>query len=217
MTPEMFRKLSALGLSNDQMAGVLEIFENDAATRKEKARSRVQKWRDNRKGNVTERYETSRNATDDLTRGDVKQNNLETPNVSKKEISAPKALSEVAAFKAELTFILDEDRIAALCSIRKQKKAGFSASAGRGLAKKLSQFPNIKAVVDEMIVRGWVGIEPSWLNGRNLGTPAPKPKSEFMQHQDDVQRELDKALGRKRDDEFTGNTLDLETGNWRAH
>lgn len=52
---------------------------------------------------------------------------------------------------------------------------------------------------------------------RNFGTPAPKPKSEFMQHQDAVQRELDIALGRKRDDEFTGNTLDLEAGNWRAH
>lgn len=150
-------------------------------------------------------------------RGDVKQNNLETPIVSKKENIAPKALSEVDAFKAELTSILDEDRISALCSVRKQKKAGFSAGAGRGLAKKLSQFPNISAVVDEMIVRGWVGIEPSWLSGRNLGTPAPKPKSEFMQHQDDVQRELDKALGRKRDDEFTGNTLDLEAGHWRAH
>jgi hypothetical protein len=63
----------------------------------------------------------------------------------------------------------------------------------------------------------------TWLNGERWedevqqNVAPPKPKSEFMQHQDDVQRELDKALGRKRDDEFTGNTLDLETGNWRAH
>lgn len=46
MTPDTFRKLAALGLTHDQMAGVLEIFEADAETRKEKARSRVQKWRD---------------------------------------------------------------------------------------------------------------------------------------------------------------------------
>jgi len=47
--------------------------------------------------------------------------------------------------------------------------------------------------------------------------PPPRPKSEFRQHQDNVQRELDKALGRKRDDEFTGQTFDLAAGDWRTH
>jgi len=68
----------------------------------------------------------------------------------------------------------------------------------------------------------WFKTWKNWMRkvpkvARSFGTPAPKPKSEFMQHQDAVQRELDIALGRKRDDEFTGNTLDLEAGNWRAH
>lgn len=52
MTPEMFRKLAALGLSHEQMAGVLEIIEDEAEARKEKARVRVQKWRD--RLNITE-------------------------------------------------------------------------------------------------------------------------------------------------------------------
>jgi uncharacterized protein YdaU (DUF1376 family) len=49
------------------------------------------------------------------------------------------------------------------------------------------------------------------------GQPPPKPKSEFMQHQDDVQRILDQATGRSRhDQQFTGDTLDLGSGDYRA-
>lgn len=71
MTPDMFRKLAALGLSNDQMAGVLEIMESEAETRKEKARNRVQKWREKQSDpacNVTKRSVTSPNVTTRLTR-----------------------------------------------------------------------------------------------------------------------------------------------------
>lgn len=46
---------------------------------------------------------------------------------------------------------------------------------------------------------------------------APPRKTAFQQHQDDCQREIDKVLGRKTDDEFTGNTLDLGARDYRAH
>lgn len=46
---------------------------------------------------------------------------------------------------------------------------------------------------------------------------APPRKSAFQQHQDDCQREIDRVLGRKTDDEFTGNTLDLGARDYRAH
>jgi hypothetical protein len=98
---------------------------------------------------------------------------------------------------------------------------GYSEAIIRLQADQFADFWKAKAGKDaakldwEATWRNWMRKVPKV--GRNFGTPAPKPKSEFMQHQDDVQRELDKVLGRKRDDEFTGNTLDLETGNWRAH
>lgn len=67
MTPDQFRKLCALGLSTEQMAGVLEIFEAEAETRKAKTRERVQRWRERNKSetlsNVTQRYETLPNVT----------------------------------------------------------------------------------------------------------------------------------------------------------
>ncbi|MBB5663240.1 hypothetical protein GGE68_001416 [Rhizobium leguminosarum] len=97
---------------------------------------------------------------------------------------------------------------------------GFEEKSIRIEADKFRDFWCSKAGKDatkldwEATWRNWMRNVPK---GRNLGTPPPKPKSDFMQHQDDVQRELDKALGRKRNDEFAGSTLDLDAGNWRAH
>lgn len=67
--------------------------------------------------------------------------------------------------------------------------------------------------------------EATWRNWiRNCGTrsasrgpPPPKPKSEFMQHQDDVQRVLDEARGVSRNDQFAGDTVDLGSGDYRSH
>jgi hypothetical protein len=95
MTPDMFRKLAALGLSHEQMAGVLEIFEADAETRKEKARTRVQRWRDKKRDetqrNVTEHNETQQaGSCEGVTRG---EDNLQTKKISgqeeKKDTSPP--------------------------------------------------------------------------------------------------------------------------------
>jgi hypothetical protein len=220
MSGETFRRLAALGLTVDQIAGVVDIIDEKTEQRRAKGRERWHKWNEKKLANVSKQDQTlGVNSCAGDARGDVKQNNLETPN-SKKENSAPKALSDLNAFKAELTSILDDDRISALCGVRKQKKAGFSDAAGRALAKKLSQFPNINSVVDEMIVRGWVGIDASWLNGRNLGTPTQKPKSDYRQHQEAVKRKFDEFLGIKKDDnEPAGSSpaFDLEPGNWSAH
>lgn len=63
MSPEMFRKLASLGLSHEQMAGVLEVIEADAEVRKSKVRERVKKWRNKQETlrNVTKQDETLRN------------------------------------------------------------------------------------------------------------------------------------------------------------
>lgn len=96
MTPEMFRKLAALGLSHEQMAGVLEIIEADAEVRKEKARARVQKWREKKKDetlrNVTERNETQRK---DLRAGDARvEDNSSTVLPTEEDITSPSARSK---------------------------------------------------------------------------------------------------------------------------
>lgn len=63
----------------------------------------------------------------------------------------------------------------------------------------------------------------TWLNGERwedevqIPSSQRRPKSDFDQHQDAVQRELDKALGRTSDDEFTGKTYDIAAGDYRSH
>jgi len=63
--------------------------------------------------------------------------------------------------------------------------------------------------------RNWILNSSKQTSSR--GPPVPKPKSEFMQHQDDVQRVLDEARGISRNDQFTGDTLDLGSGDYRSH
>ncbi len=46
MNPDTFRKLAALGLSTDQIAGVLEVMAADKENSNEKARARWHKWND---------------------------------------------------------------------------------------------------------------------------------------------------------------------------
>jgi hypothetical protein len=63
MTPDMFRKLEALGLTVAQIAGVVEIFNESAEPRRASGRDRQQRWREKNKAklnvDVTKRYVTS--------------------------------------------------------------------------------------------------------------------------------------------------------------
>lgn len=68
--------------------------------------------------------------------------------------------------------------------------------------------------------RNWIRNASKPSGGRPAQQGPPRPKSEFMQKQDAVKRELETALGHKRDDdEFASNgpAFDLDQGNWRAH
>lgn len=82
MTPELFRKLSALGLTTDQMAGVLEIMEAEAEVRKAKGRERVQKWREKKACNVTQRHVTAENVSNALVRA---EDSSSTKQITRKE------------------------------------------------------------------------------------------------------------------------------------
>lgn len=89
----------------------------------------------------------------------------------RKKDSAPKALSGVDAFRHELEPVLDAERIEALCAVRRAKKAAFSGPAGKGIARNLMKCPDPIAAADEMILRGWVGIKPEWLENHSRYQP----------------------------------------------
>jgi len=224
MKPETFRKLAAAGLSHEQMALVLEIIEEQERAhaeaeeaRKSVARDRVNRWRERQKEGVTLQKvtETQRNglrAGD--ARGDVKQINIDTSKEEKKDKSAAKPLSDLAGFKAELEQVLSPERVEAIVDLRRKKKAPLTPHAGKLLVKALSACPDIGAAADEMVIRNWTGIKPEWLSSRQ--SQAPPMTAHQRRHQDAIDA-FDRRLGVKRDDEFTGNTLDLERSDFRSH
>lgn len=210
MKAETLRKLAELNLAPEQMAGVLDILadlQEDEEKRKADQRDRVRKHRMKQTCNVTETLHEDYTPLSDKEK---------SPTPPKEINSSPISLRS----ETKRGTRLPSDWVLPAGWGRWALEQGHSESTIRLEADKFADFWRAKGGKDaakldwEATWRNWMRNAPK---ARNLGTPAPKPKSEFMQHQDDVQRELDKALGRKRDDEFTGNTLDLEAGHWRAH
>lgn len=178
MSPDLFRQLAALGLSTEQIAGVLEIMESEAEVRKEKGRARWRKWKDNQPTNVSQRLQTSTNVNSQLTRVEGSSSKKDISGKEEKKEGAAKPRVDLDGFKAELSPILDPDRIDALVAVRRKKGAVLSAHAGRILSQALLACPDAAAAADEMVLRNWTGIKPDWLQKRTTGPPrAGKPNA----------------------------------------
>jgi hypothetical protein len=213
--------LIAAGVSGDVILATVKAFEeqqNDALEKRREAdRVRQDRKRQSDKSrDVTLRHSDGSLVRDRDTRGDVKQNNLEIPN-SKKEEKADKPLSDLSAFKAELSPLLSAERVTSIVDQRRKKKAPINANTGRLLAKAIQKCPDADEAVDEMILRNWTTVKPEWLStGNQRGQPPPKPKSEFMQTQHDIREQLRRENG-EHHDEFAGNTIDLAERDFRHH
>ncbi|MDK1386886.1 hypothetical protein QN224_15865 [Sinorhizobium sp. 8-89] len=128
----------------------------------------------------------------------------------------------------------------------------FAAGEGFGRAEAEAEFEKFRDYWNAKAGReatklDWPATWRNWI--RNAGRPRPfggrapprsglRPKGDFRAHQDEVQRELDRALGRTSgragasgrtgasgrsgewgtagDDDFTGTTFELERGDWQA-
>jgi hypothetical protein len=75
----------------------------------------------------------------------------------------------------ELLAVLDEARADAVIEHRKRIRKPLTAHAARLLAGKFRQCPDPNAAADAMIVSGWQGFEPSWLDGRERSPKGPAP------------------------------------------
>jgi len=209
MTPGLFRKLAALGLSTDQMAGVLEIFEADAEVRKAKVRNRVEKWRAKNKAetlsNVTQRNETLHEGS----RASVARglDNLQTQKITGQEEKKEKRAAEprgVDAFRHELSSILDGERIDALVAVRRQKGATLTANTGRLLAAAIQKCPLSAAeVADEMALRNWTSVKPEWLDSRVSPRSGAPPG-----HRQNAVEALASLRARERQHEPSGPIID---------
>lgn len=154
---------------------------------REKARARWRKWKaSNPDANAGKRLQTLANVDKRLVRerarvDDISSNLEITGQEENKRKRAP-AARRVAAddFKAELTDILDDERIEALCAVRRKKGATFTAHAGRLLSKALSACPDPRAAADEMVLRNWTGIKPEWLDSKTPRSQAPPRRDTYV-------------------------------------
>jgi hypothetical protein len=105
MSPDLFRKLAALGLNTEQIAGVLEIMETEAEARKEKARARWHKWKDKQPTNVGKRLPTTANVSKPLTRAEDSSSRLDISGKGKEDDASPTA--QLKATRIPENFIPD--------------------------------------------------------------------------------------------------------------
>lgn len=151
---------------------------------KEKARERWRRWKAKQpETNVGKRLSTLANDSHaGVTR--VEDNLLPKKISGQKENKKERAPAarRVAAdeFKAELTAILDDERIEALCAVRRKKGATFTAHAGRLLSKALSACPDPHAAADEMVLRNWTGIKPEWLESKTQRATSPPRRDTYV-------------------------------------
>lgn len=171
---DLFRKLSALGLNADQIAGVLDIMDADAESRRAKGRDRWHKWKENQTANVSKRLPTTANVSSQLARGEDSSSKKQiTEKEERKKDSAAKPRGDLDAFKGELSSILDPARVDAIVAVRRKKGATMTAHAGSLLVSALQACPDPGMAADEMVLRNWTGIKPEWLESRS----APQPRA----------------------------------------
>lgn len=161
----MFRKLTLLGLSQEQMAGVLEVFnEVEAADehRRSMQRERWHRWREKKSLTLDKRELTLANDSRAPAGG--------LDNLLKEEITGQKKKkekkdkpSQMAVVRSELLLVLDEDHADALIEHRKGMRHALTPRAASLIAKKLDACPDANEAVDAMIANGWRGIEAAWL------------------------------------------------------
>ena len=77
--------------------------------------------------------------------------------------------------KGALAEVLDETRANAVIEHRQRIRKPLTAHGARLLAGKFRQCPDPNTAADAMIVNGWQGFEPSWLDGRERSPKDPAP------------------------------------------
>lgn len=215
MSPELFRKLAALGLSTDQMAGVLEIMETEGEARREKGRERWHRWKEKKasqtSANVSERQPTTANDSCQLVRGSARgEDNLlpieDTGQKDKKDRS-PAAPTPRQALSA----VLDDEHAAAVVEHRQRLKKPLTGHGAKILAGKLGRCPEPNAAADEMIANGWLRVEPEWLD-RRAGLRVVKgqgpPRTDRDRLMDVGRRMLAEERGEVEPPHWQGSTID---------
>ena len=174
------RKLAALNLNAEQIAGVLDLLADGLEA--EEARKEAQRER-TRKAREKQRNSTVTLQSGDDTRGGVTRVEDITSthkNTEQKESKKDTPDGDLLAFRAVLSPFLDTERLDALVKHRKARKAPIGAHAANlfiGAADKAGI--TVPDAVDACIERGWLTVKADWLAPRGRAGPASPPKEIF--------------------------------------
>jgi len=111
--------------------------------------------------------------------------------------------------KSELLSVLDDDHAAAVVEHRQRIRKPLTANAAKLLAGKFRQCADPNAAADAMIVNGWQGFEPQWLESRAAPIPrsqAPPPRER------NIFDAIDDFTGRHDHELSSSKTIDHDDG-----
>jgi hypothetical protein len=186
----------AAGVPGSVILDTVRAYEEQAETTseegKEKARERWRRWKNKQGTNVGKRLQTDTNVSKQLVRVEDSSSNQEiSGKEEKKESAAPKALSDLAAFKADLMADASQEQVEAFAKHRKAKNGQNSAYAARLFRKDAAACGlSVPDAIDTAISRGWLTVKPEYLARRQNTQPrqqsTPPPQRTASDVLDDI-------------------------------
>ncbi len=172
MKPADFRRLVAAGLSTEQVAVVMEMFEEREEVRKADQRARWRKWRSTKENaNVSQRELTAaNNSRAGATRVEDKPLTTE---IEHKEVRKEDKKEASATPRSELERVLDSDHAGWVIDHRQRLRKPLTVRAANQLAGKLEKCPEPNVAADLMVERGWLSVDPSWLTNGHQARGSP--------------------------------------------
>lgn len=175
MSPDHFRRLAAAGLTTEQIALVMEVMGESSSIaemkleeHRAKGRERYKRWSENKTTNVSKRSKTLANVAKRPARVEDKTSTTDIE-PQKREEKETRARRDIAEFRAEMTGAgLDSDRLEALVSHRRSKRAAMTGHAAKLLIRDIEACRlTLPDGVDTVISRNWIAIKPDWLISKN--------------------------------------------------
>lgn len=187
---DVMMQLATIGLTADQAKAVASVLSAvEAATKAEaeagiekgrkKARARWHKWKSGQQTNDSKRLPTTANVSKQLAQAaarveDITSNLEISGQTENKKDAAPKALSDLAAFKADLEQDATPEQVDAFAKHRKSKKGQNSAYAAKLFRRDAAECGlSVSQAIDTAISRGWLTVKPEYLAGRQQRSTSP--------------------------------------------
>lgn len=170
MITDIVRALVENGASPQMILAAVEAAEARASNRREKDAERKRQQRAREKAEKESEMSRGRR----VTARDIRDN--ADSSLSQDSIPPPPKggcppRGNNTEIRAELLKTLDAEHADAVIEHRRKTRAALSARSARLLAGKFAQCRDPNAAADAMVVNGWRGFEPEWLENRKQGPP----------------------------------------------